>query len=83
MDKGDRPNDEFGLGLQNNMLYDIVAADTGPGTTTVNTHTMNVTCGTSTTANSTSQRIKVDGRLYWDISRPRSDYTDGIAETGE
>ncbi|KAJ7222009.1 hypothetical protein C8J57DRAFT_1593434 [Mycena rebaudengoi] len=81
MDKGDRPNDEFGLGLQNNMLYDIVAADTGPGTTTVNTHTMNVTCGTSTTANSTSQRIKVDGRLYWDISRPKSDYTDGIAET--
>ncbi|KAJ7825602.1 hypothetical protein B0H13DRAFT_1918585 [Mycena leptocephala] len=36
----------FGLGLQQNMLYDVVASNIGPGTATVNTYTLNVTCGT-------------------------------------
>ncbi|KAF7357351.1 hypothetical protein MSAN_01330900 [Mycena sanguinolenta] len=36
----------FGLGLQDNMVYDIVVSTTGPGTATVNAHTMNVSCGT-------------------------------------
>jgi hypothetical protein len=76
MDTGDGPN-EFGLGLQDNILYDVVAANTGSGTTTVNTHTMNVTCGTS----SMSRRYKsqIDGRLYWVYSE--SGY-DGLTEMG-
>ncbi|KAJ7271511.1 hypothetical protein C8J57DRAFT_1226099 [Mycena rebaudengoi] len=70
MNKRGRTTDGFGLGLQNNMLYDIVAADTGPGTTIVNTHTMNVTCGTLSTS-STTQLEDSNGRLYWVPTRPR------------
>ncbi|KAJ7903179.1 hypothetical protein B0H13DRAFT_2274857, partial [Mycena leptocephala] len=36
----------FGLGLQQNMLSDVVASNIGPGTATVNTYTLNVTCAT-------------------------------------
>ncbi|KAJ7231832.1 hypothetical protein C8J57DRAFT_1580554 [Mycena rebaudengoi] len=81
MGKGDRTKDEFGLGLQNNMLYDVAAADTGPGTTTLNTYTMNVTCVTSTTP-SISQRNKdsTTGAFYWNIERSPIDLY-SIAET--
>ncbi|KAJ7600176.1 hypothetical protein C8J56DRAFT_1072926 [Mycena floridula] len=34
----------FGLGLQDNMLYDILKNNSGVGTTKVNSHTMNVSC---------------------------------------
>ncbi|KAJ7277297.1 hypothetical protein C8J57DRAFT_1581699 [Mycena rebaudengoi] len=70
MEKGSRTNDGFSLGLQNNMLYDLVAPNTRPGTTTVNTHTMDVTCGTSSPGFVTQFKSSVDGRLYWDLTRP-------------
>ncbi|KAJ7572192.1 hypothetical protein C8J56DRAFT_1078657 [Mycena floridula] len=35
----------FELGLQDNMLYDILKNNSGVGTPTVNSHTMNVSCG--------------------------------------
>ncbi|KAJ7234549.1 hypothetical protein C8J57DRAFT_1729028 [Mycena rebaudengoi] len=67
MDKGGRTNDDFGLGLQNNILYDVVAADAGPGTTMVNTHTMHVTCGSSPTGRISEpfRPVTIDGGLYW------------------
>jgi hypothetical protein len=76
MSSGDR-NDEFGLGLQNNMLYDVVAADAGPGTTTVNTHTMNVTCGTSSNMFWREGNLS-DGRALWASERSLR----SITETG-
>ncbi|KAJ7600275.1 hypothetical protein C8J56DRAFT_1156708 [Mycena floridula] len=35
----------FGLGLQDNMLYDVLKNNSVVGTPTVNSHTMNVSCG--------------------------------------
>jgi hypothetical protein len=82
MEKGSRTNDGFGLGLQNNMLYDLVAPNTRPGTTTVNTHTMDVTCGTSSPGFVTQFKSSVDGRLYWDLTRPWLMPGDYISEMG-
>ncbi|KAJ7277304.1 hypothetical protein C8J57DRAFT_1223052 [Mycena rebaudengoi] len=77
MNNGDRHSDEFRLGLQNNMIYDVVAADTGPGTTTVNTHTMNVTCGTPSSGITSSLFTNPrNGVLYWGLAS-----FDAISET--
>ncbi|KAJ7277326.1 hypothetical protein C8J57DRAFT_1581780 [Mycena rebaudengoi] len=84
MDKGGRADDEFGLGLQHNMLYDVLAVDAGPGTTTVNTHTMHVTCGTSPTGSISEplRPVTIDGALYWNPSLTSYGYPQ-IPETGD
>ncbi|KAJ7114433.1 hypothetical protein C8R44DRAFT_795664 [Mycena epipterygia] len=65
MDQEDPTDSGFGLGLRQNVLYDVIAANTGPGTATINTHTMNVTCGTATDVNAIHTDPLTDGRSVW------------------
>ncbi|KAJ6578548.1 hypothetical protein B0H19DRAFT_1063020 [Mycena capillaripes] len=66
--KQDPSNTGFGLGLQANMLYDVVSPNTGSGSVKVNTHIMNVTCGTAPedyVATAYSDLVGTDGRIMW------------------
>jgi hypothetical protein len=63
MDRGNRSSDEFAIGRQNNVLYDTVDAEVGPGTASVNTYTMHVTCGTSHNEHGTAHQ---NGNSSWE-----------------
>ncbi|KAJ7584834.1 hypothetical protein C8J56DRAFT_135839 [Mycena floridula] len=59
---------DFELGLQDNMIYDIVDVNLGIGSAEVNAHFMNVTCGRRKTLDQVAQNVRLQPDVAWSMT---------------